>query len=148
MINSERDYLEKENLSALFSRKFKRPVGVILEIFYLMSIKAWKDVNWSLTSKRVSRLQQRIYRAKRNEIYPKLHRLQRRLLKSLDAKLLAVRYITEKNTSPRFAGQGLREAWGGRQTPGVDNVIILSNVEKLKLAKSLSLNSDKSIRRV
>lgn len=100
-----------------------------------MRIKTWKDIDWVKTEQCISRLQQRIYRAKREKNRRKLHRLQRRLLRSPEAKQLAVRRVTEKNR--------------GRRTTGVDNVIITNNMEKLKLAKSLVLNAKVSpIKRV
>ena len=59
-----------------------------------MSIPAWKDINWSLTEKRILRYQTRIYKAARDGNISKVKCLQKRLLSSVDAKLIVVRWVT------------------------------------------------------
>jgi hypothetical protein len=54
-----------------------------------MSSLAWNKVNWPLVNLRVLRYQTRIFKATRDNNIPKVRCLQKRLLKSLDAKLLA-----------------------------------------------------------
>lgn len=54
----------------------------------------WKEVKWSLVDSRVLRYQTRIFKASKENNIPKVRCLQKRLLNSLDAKLLAVRRIT------------------------------------------------------
>jgi RNA-directed DNA polymerase len=56
-----------------------------------MSFIAWKDVNWPSVDSRVFRYQTRIFKASKDNNIPKVRCLQKRLLKSLDAKLVAVR---------------------------------------------------------
>jgi RNA-directed DNA polymerase len=63
-----------------------------------MSIKlAWKDVNWKLVHKRLSRQQKRVYKASMEGNHDKVHALQRRIIGSMDAKLIAVRCVTTEN---------------------------------------------------
>ena len=62
-----------------------------------MSSIAWKKVNWPSVDSRVLRYQTRIFKASRDNNIPKVRCLQKRLLKSLDAKLVAVRRVTTLN---------------------------------------------------
>lgn len=91
-----------------------------------MSIPAWKDINWSLTDKRILRYQTRIYKAARDGNISKVKCLQKRLLKSPDAKLIAVRRVTTLNK--------------GKTTPGIDGQIYVTDIEKIKLVKRLRLD--------
>jgi len=96
---------------------------------------AWQDIRWALVRRRVLRVQQRIYKASLDGNTEKVHFLQKKLIHSLDAKLLAVQQVTTLNK--------------GRKTPGVDKVRISSNEQKIKLANSLKLDGTaKAIRRV
>lgn len=95
---------------------------------------AWRDVDWKLVQKRLSRQQRRIYKASMEGNKAKVHALQHRIISSLDAKLIAVRRVTTENK--------------GRNTPGVDGQKALSNEMKKKLAFNLKLNGKaNSIRR-
>lgn len=91
---------------------------------------AWKDVNWTLVHKRLSRQQKRVYKASMERNKSKVHALQRRIIGSLDAKLMAVRLITTENK--------------GRSTAGVDRQKTLSNEKKIKLAYKLRLDGKAS----
>jgi RNA-directed DNA polymerase len=91
-----------------------------------MSIPAWKDINWSLTDKRILRYQTRIYKAARDGNISKVKCLQKRLLKSLDAKLIVVRRVTTLNKV--------------KTTPGFDGQIYVTDIEKIKLVKRLRLD--------
>ena len=91
-----------------------------------MSISAWKDINWSLTDKRILRYQTRIYKAARDGNISKVKCLQKRLLRSPDAKLIAVRRVTTLNK--------------GKTTSGVDGQIYVTDIEKIKLVKRLRLD--------
>lgn len=100
-----------------------------------MSIQAWSDVDWILCEKRVYRLQKRIFSASRDGDKGKVHFLQRKLICSLDAKLISVRRVTQINK--------------GRKTPGIDKRIISNNEEKFLLASNLKVEGKAStIRRV
>lgn len=96
---------------------------------------AWNTINWALVRKRVSRMQHRIFKAKRNGLKNKVIGLQIRLIKSLDARLLSVLQVTTYNK--------------GRKTAGVDKQIVTNAETKLKMAIGLKLDGKaKPIRRV
>jgi RNA-directed DNA polymerase len=95
-----------------------------------MSITAWNDINWSLTDKRILRYQTRIYKATKDGNISKVKCLQKRLLKSLDAKLVSVRRVTTLNKS--------------KNTPGVDRQIYVTDIEKIDLVKRLRLDGKAS----
>jgi len=100
-----------------------------------MSKLAWNDINWTLVQKRLSRQQIRVYRASIEGNRSKVHALQRRILTSLDSKLIAVRRVTKENKE--------------RDTPSVDDVKAISHEKKIELALGLRLDGKASpIRRV
>lgn len=99
-----------------------------------MSKLAWNDINWTLVQNRISRQQRRVYKASKNGNKAIVHALQRKIIASLDAKLLAVRRVTTENK--------------GRNTTGVDGVKAISHKNKIKLAYRLKLNGKaRAIRR-
>jgi RNA-directed DNA polymerase len=91
-----------------------------------MSKIAWETIDWTKVESRVRRYQTRIYKASRDNNSPKVRCLQKRLLGSLDAKLLAVRRVTTLNK--------------GKRTPGIDKKIFVTNEQKGKLVEKLRLN--------
>ena len=91
-----------------------------------MSIIAWKTINWTQVEFRVKRYQTRIYKASRDNNSDKVRYLQKRLLRSLDAKLMAVRQVTTLNE--------------GRKAPGIDKKIFLTDNQKGKLVQKLRLD--------
>ena len=95
-----------------------------------MSELAWNDIDWTLVQERISRQQRRVYKASMERKMSKVHAIQRRIIGSLDAKLLAVRKITTENK--------------GRNTAGVDGVKAISHEEKMKLAYQLKLDGKSS----
>jgi len=100
-----------------------------------MSIIAWETINWTQVEFRVRRYQTRIYKASRDNNSPKVRCLQKRLLRSLDAKLMAVRRVTTLNK--------------GKRTPGIDKKIFVTDNQKGKLVQKLRLDGKASpIKRV
>ena len=95
-----------------------------------MSKLAWKEVDWKLVHKRLSRQQKRVYKASMERNRAKVHALQRRIIGSLDAKLIAVRRVTTENK--------------GRNTAGVDGQRAISNEMKMKLVYKLNLDGKAS----
>ena len=91
-----------------------------------MSLLKWNSVNWPLVEERVFRYQHRIYRASQEDNQNVVRNLQRRLITSLDSKLLAVRRVTTENK--------------GRNTAGVDNILYDTPEKKIKLVQSLKLD--------
>src|SRR5262249_28178448 len=58
---------------------------------------AWQEIPWHKVERAVFKLQQRIYRASRHGDVKTVHKLQRLLMKSWYAKLLATRRVTQDN---------------------------------------------------
>ena len=95
----------------------------------VMGSDEWIDIDWKSVEKMVYRLQTRIFKAKRRGDTKQVHRLQKLLMKSRSAKLLAVRRVTQDNA--------------GKKTAGVDGIKSLTPPQRLDLASNLSL-TDKS----
>jgi len=96
---------------------------------------AWDKIKWPMVTKRIRRIQRRIYKAQRQNKPKLVHALQKRLLFSIDAKLLAVHHVTTLNK--------------GRKTPGVDKLIATTNQQKTSIAQNLHLDGKaQPIRRV
>jgi len=75
---------------------------------------------------RVRRYQTRIYKASRDNNTSKIRCLQKRLLRSLDAKLIAVKRVTSLNKSKKI--------------PGIDKKIFVTDDQKGKLVQKLRLD--------
>lgn len=98
-------------------------------------VLVWSSIDWTSVSRRVGRVQRRIYKARLKSEFSKVHYLQTKLIQSVDAKLLAVQQVTTLNK--------------GRKTAGIDRIILKKDEDKLKLAANLSLNGKATpIRRV
>lgn len=95
----------------------------------------WDGINWRKLERSVFKLQKRIYQASKSGDWKRMKRLQKLLLKSKSAKLLAVRRVTQVNK--------------GKKTAGIDGVKSLSPNQRLKLANGLNLNEkSKPVRRI
>lgn len=95
----------------------------------------WNDIDWAKAQKIVRQIQYRIYEAAREGNKARVHGLQKRLIKSKAARLVAVRQVTTLNK--------------GRKTAGVDKVVVTTPTAKLTMAKNLSLDGRaQAIRRV
>jgi RNA-directed DNA polymerase len=100
-----------------------------------MGSDEWGAIDWKAVEIMVYRLQTRIFKAKRRGDTKQVHRLQKLLMKSRSAKLLAVRRVTQDNA--------------GKKTAGVDGVKSLRPQQRLDLANNLYLtNKSKPARRV
>jgi RNA-directed DNA polymerase len=95
----------------------------------------WKRLPWRKLEVAVFKLQKRIYKASQTGDIRRVHRLQRLLLKSQAAKLLAVRRVTQDNQ--------------GKNTAGIDGIKSLTPQQRLTVAVNLdTLPSGKPTRRV
>jgi RNA-directed DNA polymerase len=95
----------------------------------------WNQIDWGKVEVEVFKLQKRIYRASQSGNVAKVHKLQRLLLRSWYARLLAVRRISQDNQ--------------GKHTAGIDGYKSLSPKQRLTLAENLTLNEKGSpLRRV
>jgi RNA-directed DNA polymerase len=95
----------------------------------------WKDIPWKTIQRKVFKLQKRIYKAAIRGNHVLARGLQKLLLKSYYAKLLAVRQVTQLNR--------------GKKTAGVDGVKSLTPEQRLELVRNLKLNQKaRAVRRV
>jgi RNA-directed DNA polymerase len=87
---------------------------------------AWQDIPWKKVQRYVFRLQKRMYQATQHGQVRTAHKLQKLLLKSWYARLLAVRRITQDNR--------------GKHTAGIDGRKSLTPPQRWRLATALRVN--------
>ena len=92
----------------------------------LNPVDKWKSIPWRKLRKIVFRLQVRIFKAQKNDNALLVSKLQKLLLSSRAAKLLAIRQVTQLNT--------------GRKTAGVDGKKALEPSQRLALYEVLVKN--------
>ncbi|CAD5917162.1 putative reverse transcriptase [Planktothrix rubescens] len=85
---------------------------------------AWNTINWAKVQRKVFKLQKRIYQASLSGQNAASRKLQKLLVKSYYAKLLAVRRVTQDNQ--------------GKKTGGVDGVKSITPKQRLELTQNLS----------
>src|SRR5258707_14967197 len=66
--------------------------------------EAWRKLPWRKFEQHVYRIQKRIYRANQRDNTRAVHKLQKLLMKSEAARLLAVRRVTQDNQGKKTAG--------------------------------------------
>jgi RNA-directed DNA polymerase len=101
------------------------------------ALQSWSSIDWPAVERSVRRLQERIFRASQNGEPAKVKNLQKLLVRSSSAKLLAIRKATQINR--------------GKRTPGIDGVVCPVPPRRLAMfRKGLSLKSyrPKPVRRV
>jgi RNA-directed DNA polymerase len=84
---------------------------------------AWRELPWRKLEQHVYRMQKRIYRASQRGNIRQVEKLQKLLLKSEAARLLAVRRVTQDNQ--------------GKKTAGVDGVKSVPSPQRLAMAESI-----------
>lgn len=95
----------------------------------------WIMIDWKAVEKRVYKLQKRIYQASSRDDVKTVRRLQKTLIKSWSAKVLAVRRVSQDNQ--------------GKKTAGVDGVKSLTPKKRLAMVNKLKLGTKvKPTRRV
>ncbi|MDT9232933.1 MULTISPECIES: group II intron reverse transcriptase/maturase [Limnospira] len=95
----------------------------------------WRSINWAKVQRYVFKLQKRIFQAAKSGQDAKARRLQRLLVKSYYARLLAVRRVTQDNQ--------------GKKTAGVDGMRAISPRQRFELVESIKGNlKAKPLRRV
>ena len=98
-------------------------------------MEEWETINWRKVECKVFKLQKRIYQASRSGNVKVLRRLQKTLINSWKAKLLAVRKVTQDNQ--------------GKRTPGVDGILIKTGKKRMEMAKKLKIDGKaKPLRRI
>ncbi len=85
--------------------------------------EAWNELPWRKLEKHVYRIQTRIYRAKQAGKTRAVQKLQKLLMKSKAARLLAVRRVTQDNQ--------------GKKTAGVDGVKSVKPAHRLTMAEMI-----------
>src|SRR6266571_8730806 len=85
---------------------------------------AWDAVDWRKANRIVTNLRQRIFRAARANDQRKVRSLQKLMLRSRSNIFLSVRRVTQVNA--------------GRNTPGVDKVLVKTPAARGKLVDHLS----------
>ena len=101
----------------------------------IKTTNVWRTINWTRVQRYVFKLQKRIYQAAKSGQDAKVRRLQRLLVNSHYARLLAVRQVTQDNQ--------------GKKTAGVDGVVAISPKQRLELAEEIKENfKAKPLRRV
>jgi RNA-directed DNA polymerase len=85
--------------------------------------ETWKTIPWRKLEQHVFRIQKRIYQASQYGERRKVQKLQKLLLKSEAARLLAVRRVTQENQ--------------GKKTAGVDGVKSVGPAERLIMAQDI-----------
>ncbi|MDT9180676.1 MAG: group II intron reverse transcriptase/maturase [Limnospira sp. PMC 1286.21] len=102
---------------------------------FTKTTNVWKSINWAKVQRYVFKLQKRIYQAAKSGQDAKVRWLQRLMVKSYYARLLAVRRVTQDNQ--------------GKKTAGVDGVKVISPKQRLMLAENIKGNlKAKPLRRV
>ena len=100
-----------------------------------MNTQKWTETNWRRVSQRVAKLQHTIYSESLKDNSHGVRKLQKILVASNSARLLAVRKVTQDNR--------------GKNTPGIDGIKTLTAQKRLNLSKELKIDGKASpIRRV
>jgi RNA-directed DNA polymerase len=92
----------------------------------LKASELWKSFNWKKASKRLFRLQRRVYKAVQRLDKRNARKLQKLILKSNSARMLAIRQVTQLNA--------------GKRTAGIDGKASLTFEERFDLETRISLN--------
>src|SRR4051794_40976221 len=98
---------------------------------------AWSNVDWAAAEAVVRRIQDRIFRAAKAGDGARVKNLQKLLVRSRSAKLLAIRQVTQRNA--------------GRNTPGIDGMVCTTPEDRVTLLESgleLKGYKPKPVRRV
>ena len=89
--------------------------------------ESWKDVNWRQLRKTLFRLQHRVWKAVRNGNKAKARNIQKLIINSYSARMLAIRQVTQLNQ--------------GRKTAGIDGKKSLTFRERFQLEKTLKTHA-------
>ncbi len=85
--------------------------------------ESWRKLPWRKFEQHVYRIQKRIFRAEQRGNVRAVHKLQKLLIKSRSARLIAVRRVTQENQ--------------GKKTAGIDGVKSVHPKQRLKMADLL-----------
>src|SRR5216683_2158929 len=98
----------------------------------------WDSIVWATPAREVERLRQRIFKAVKEEDWPKARNLQKLLLRSRSNTLVSVRQVTQRNA--------------GRMTAGIDGEVALTSEARAGMAvrvhQSIRSWQPRAVRRV
>jgi len=99
----------------------------------------WAGIPWRKLENHLSRLQQRIFKASKDNDLKTVHKLQKLLMKSRSAQLIATRRVTQDNQ--------------GKKTAGIEGVKSVPPAQRLTMGatmhlKGMALRKPKPLRRV
>jgi RNA-directed DNA polymerase len=98
----------------------------------------WDSIVWARPAREVERLRQRIFKAVKEEDWPKARNLQKLLLRSRSNTLVSVRQVTQRNA--------------GRMTAGIDGEVALTSEARAGMAvrvhQSIRSWQPRAVRRV
>jgi RNA-directed DNA polymerase len=98
----------------------------------------WDSIVWAGPAREVERLRQRIFKAAREEDWPKVRNLQKLMLRSRSNTLISVRQVTQRNA--------------GRMTAGIDGEVALTSDARAGVAvrvhQSIRSWQPRAVRRV
>jgi RNA-directed DNA polymerase len=98
----------------------------------------WDTVNWPGQEEQVRRLRQRIFKATREQDWPRVRNLQKLMLRSRANTLVSVRQVTQRNA--------------GRRTAGIDGEVALTSKAREQMAvrvhRSVASWEPRAVRRV
>src|SRR5947209_19341604 len=86
--------------------------------------ESWNKLPWRKLEQHVYRIQKRIFKAKQQGNAQAVHKLQKLLMKSRAARLLAVRRVTQDNQ--------------GKKTAGVDGVKSVTPAQRLDMVECIN----------
>lgn len=87
----------------------------------------WFDIPWKEFQKKTFQLQKRIYKASKNDNIGKVISLQKQLFGTYEARMLAIRQVTQLND--------------GKKTAGIDGKSSLTMKQRFDLEKDLAINA-------
>ncbi len=90
--------------------------------------ETWKNLPWKKFRKNLFRLQKRVWKAVRAGDRHKTRSLQKLILRSVAARFLAIRQVTQLNA--------------GKKTAGIDGKLALKFKERFELEEKLRLNAN------
>jgi len=93
----------------------------------LKASESWKELPWKQFRRNLFRLQRRVFKAVRVGDKRKARSLQKLILKSYAARMLAIRRVTQLNA--------------GKKSAGIDGKVALSDSERLSLGLKLKTNA-------
>ena len=98
----------------------------------------WDRIDWRAQEEQVRRLRQRIFKAAREQDWPKVRNLQKLMLRSRANTLVSVRQVTQRNA--------------GRKTAGIDGEVALTPEARAAVAvrvhESITSWRPRAVRRV